>query len=343
MKRRLPTAAASAAAVCALAACALAAGPAHAGEAPSPVPTPSPSALASVGPTDGMPSGASGAPAGSPGSSGSGALVLPLGHLTDEIVAPVLERLFLTVALVITPDAGSAAGGQPGQPGSGQPGSGQPGSGAPQSAASLQPGGGSSTDGQDWHPKGAIKIPTAAPLPPRSKRSPVLTKEQIIWAAYVSAANAAPTRCHIPVMLLAAIGEVESSSLRGRSLDSRHDAVPPVRGPILSGGSYPAIHDTDGGRLDGSPVWDRAVGPMQFIPGTWRIWGADGNGDGVADPQNIEDATLAAARYLCASGRDLSRPGDLRTAVLSYNHSQRYVATVLGIVAAVTSGADAGP
>ncbi len=57
--------------------------------------------------------------------------------------------------------------------------------------------------------------------------------------------------------------------------------MPPVRGPALSGGAFSAIRDTDGGRYDGDPVWDRAVGPMQFIPGTWRIWGADGNGDGV--------------------------------------------------------------
>ena len=144
-------------------------------------------------------------------------------------------------------------------------------------------------------------------------------------------------------MLLAAIGEVESSSLRGRRLDAAHDVVPPVRGPALSGGSFAAIRDSVGGRYDGDPVWDRAVGPMQFIPGTWRLWGADGNGDGVADPQNVEDAALAAANYLCAGGRDLSRPADLTAAVLSYNHSRAYLATVLGIVRAVDSGEVAGP
>jgi membrane-bound lytic murein transglycosylase B len=116
-----------------------------------------------------------------------------------------------------------------------------------------------------------------------------------------------------------------------------------VRGPALSGGAFSAIRDTDGGRYDGDPVWDRAVGPMQFIPGTWRIWGADGNGDGVADPQNIEDAALAAAGYLCSGGRDLSRPADLQAAVLSYNHSQQYLSTVLGIMQAVDSGQLAGP
>jgi membrane-bound lytic murein transglycosylase B len=144
-------------------------------------------------------------------------------------------------------------------------------------------------------------------------------------------------------MLLASIGEVESASLRGRKLDAAHDAVPAVRGPALSGGNHARIGDSDGGRLDGDTVWDRAVGPMQFIPATWRIWGADGNGDGVKDPQNIEDAARAAAQYLCAGGRDLSRADDLRAAVLSYNHSQRYLTTVLGLVEAVTSGAVAGP
>jgi membrane-bound lytic murein transglycosylase B len=132
---------------------------------------------------------------------------------------------------------------------------------------------------------------------------------------------------------------VESSSLRGRRLDPFHDVVPPVVGPALTGGAYARIHDSDGGALDGDPNWDHAVGPMQFIPATWRIWGADGSGDGVADPQNVEDAALAAARYLCAGGRDLSRDADRRAAVRSYNHSDRYVATVLGLYAQAPASA----
>jgi membrane-bound lytic murein transglycosylase B len=82
---------------------------------------------------------------------------------------------------------------------------------------------------------------------------------------------------------------------------------------------------------------------MQFIPATWRLWGADGNGDGVANPQNVDDAALAAGRYLCAGGRDLSRQADMEEAILSYNHSQRYLRTVLGIYDSVTSGIVAGP
>ncbi|MGO4429425.1 lytic transglycosylase domain-containing protein, partial [Streptomyces sp. MCAF7] len=74
---------------------------------------------------------------------------------------------------------------------------------------------------------------------------------------------------------------------------------------------------------------DRAVGPMQFIPSTWATWGRDGNGDGAKNPNNIYDAALAAGAYLCAGGRDLSVKADLDRAILGYNHSQEYLATVL--------------
>jgi hypothetical protein len=67
---------------------------------------------------------------------------------------------------------------------------------------------------------------------------------------------------------------------------------------------------------------------MQFIPSTWARWGTDGNGDGRADPDNVFDAALAAGRYLCAGGRDLSDPAELDRAVLGYNHSQAYLRTV---------------
>ena len=211
-------------------------------------------------------------------------------------------------------------------------------------ATQLQPGGGSVAPGGDsgWKPRAAIKAPPVSPVPPAA---PALepTKYDILGEAYRKAADALSDRCHLPFALLMAIGEVESSSLRGRKLDAAHNVVPPVIGPQLSGGGFAAIGDSDGGRLDGDSVWDRAVGPMQFIPGTWRLWGADGNGDGVADPQNVEDAALAAGRYLCAGGRDLSRQEHLEAAILSYNHSRRYLATVLDLYDSVMSGFVAGP
>ena len=84
------------------------------------------------------------------------------------------------------------------------------------------------------------------------------------------------------------------------------------------------IRDTDGGLLDGDPVFDRAVGPMQFIPSTWRLYDSDGNGDEENDPQNIYDASLASARLLCDSaGSMLTAAGEQR-AYFAYNHDLSY-------------------
>lgn len=70
-----------------------------------------------------------------------------------------------------------------------------------------------------------------------------------------------------------------------------------------------------------------ALGPMQFMPATWRIYGVDGDGDGKADIMNPYDAVPAAAKYLCASGA----PGDMQHAIFAYNHSQSYVNRVMSL------------
>ncbi|MBB0246566.1 hypothetical protein FNQ90_21230, partial [Streptomyces alkaliphilus] len=153
--------------------------------------------------------------------------------------------------------------------------------------------------------------------------------------------------CGLEWELLAAIGKVESGHARGGALDAEGNAMPPILGPVLDGNGFARITDTDGGRWDGDAVFDRAVGPMQFIPSTWAGWGADGNGDGVSDPNNVYDATLAAGHYLCAGSRDLSRPADLDRALLSYNNSREYVNTVMSWLEYYREGAhavpDAGP
>jgi hypothetical protein len=149
----------------------------------------------------------------------------------------------------------------------------------------------------------------------------------VLLDAYRSAVAGAPVACHLPVSLLAAIGQVESGSLAGRPVDAQHRTS--VLGPVLDGHGFAAIHDTDQGRWDGDATWDRAVGPMQFIPGTWRSFGVDGDGDGVADPQDVEDAAAGAAAYLCNGARDLARPADMRAAILSYNHSDAYLRLVM--------------
>ncbi|MDQ6744451.1 MAG: lytic murein transglycosylase [Actinomycetota bacterium] len=68
-----------------------------------------------------------------------------------------------------------------------------------------------------------------------------------------------------------------------------------------------------------------AVGWMQFLPATWKQWGVDANGDGVADPYNPVDAIFAAARYLQAAGASKNLGG----AVFTYNHASWYVQSVL--------------
>lgn len=70
-----------------------------------------------------------------------------------------------------------------------------------------------------------------------------------------------------------------------------------------------------------------ALGPMQFLPSTWKQWGIPGFGDTTADIMNPYDAVPSAARYLCAAGA----PGNLYGAVYSYNHASWYVNEVLSL------------
>ncbi|WP_037934197.1 lytic transglycosylase domain-containing protein [Streptomyces sp. SPB78] len=149
--------------------------------------------------------------------------------------------------------------------------------------------------------------------------------------------------CHLPWQLLAAIGQVESGQARGGDVDAHGTTRHRITGPALDGDGFALIRDTENGAWDGDPVYDRAVGPLQFLPGTWRRWGADGNGDGRADPNNIYDAALGAGRYLCAGGRDLATGGGLERAVLSYNYSRDYLQLVLRWLAFYRDGAHAVP
>jgi murein DD-endopeptidase MepM/ murein hydrolase activator NlpD len=76
---------------------------------------------------------------------------------------------------------------------------------------------------------------------------------------------------------------------------------------------------------DGSPTSSAgAQGPMQFLPATWTMYGADGNGDGKKDIQNLDDSIFAAANYLSASGA----PKDWDKAIFAYNHAGWYVEDV---------------
>ncbi|WIY07167.1 lytic murein transglycosylase [Amycolatopsis mongoliensis] len=172
------------------------------------------------------------------------------------------------------------------------------------------------------------------------------------WASQVAGASGVPARalqaygnaelamradqpkCRISWATLAGIGRIESNhgQYAGAVLGADGRPSKPIVGVPLDGSAgVQAIGDTDGGRYDGDAGVDRAVGPMQFIPSTWRKWASDGNGDGLGDPQQIDDAALAAARYLCAGGRDMASPAGWWAGILSYNNSTEYAQKVFGL------------
>ena len=141
-----------------------------------------------------------------------------------------------------------------------------------------------------------------------------------VLAAYVNAAtlaDAADAQCHLAWQTLAGIGFIESDHARsGGSANPHWNGVanPPILGPVL-------------------PDKVRAIGPMQFLPSTWAIYAADGNHDGQENPEDIDDATLGAADYLCAVAPDLNQPKHLIRAIFAYNHSYAYVRAVLTVTA----------
>ena len=143
--------------------------------------------------------------------------------------------------------------------------------------------------------------------------------------------------CGLGWNLLAGIGRIESLHANRGATDIRGTAVQPIYGPALDGtlpGNEVIVENGPGGQAG----YARAVGPMQFLPSTWARYASDGDGDGVADPQNLYDSALAAARYLCAGGQDLREPAQAMSALLRYNHSAAYARSVLGWAAAYAGG-----
>ncbi|WP_243712898.1 lytic transglycosylase domain-containing protein [Actinomadura sp. 6K520] len=104
--------------------------------------------------------------------------------------------------------------------------------------------------------------------------------------------------------VLAAIGQVESS--HGRNV-----------GPSSAG----------------------ALGPMQFMPATWKAYGVDGDRDGKADIMNPYDAIPGAANYLCANGAGKGGK-QLYNAIWHYNHAHWYVQKVLNLAKAYAARYD---
>jgi membrane-bound lytic murein transglycosylase B len=150
------------------------------------------------------------------------------------------------------------------------------------------------------------------------------------YAGAVLAKSKDGSHCTIGWNTVAAIGYAESrhGTFGGATIADDGTVSPAIYGVALSGGDTEHITDSDGGELDGDVEFDRAIGPMQLIPQTWRNWHVDASGDGVEDPQNIDDAALATANYLCRSSKDFTTEAGWLTAVTSYNSAPAYIALV---------------
>ncbi|MFL5945953.1 MAG: lytic murein transglycosylase [Gaiellaceae bacterium] len=155
-------------------------------------------------------------------------------------------------------------------------------------------------------PTAEVPNPTGAILlPPGAWEAPFLPVQELTYEQLHSLWLRAGAAYGIPWQVLAAINKIESNF--GRNM-----------GPSSAG----------------------AIGWMQFMPDTWLRWGTDGNGDGIADPWNPDDAVHSAARYLAAANGRI----DISQAIFAYNHAQWYVDDVLQLAAMFggdLAGADA--
>ena len=169
---------------------------------------------------------------------------------------------------------------------------------------------------------GSLRIPAIA-------LSAYRNAERMMAAAYPG--------CGVSWNLLAGIGRIESVHANNGATDANGTALQPILGPALDGslaGNEVIVQAVQAGHV----TYARAMGPMQFLPGTWARYASDGNGDGKADIQNIYDASLATARYLCSGGLNLRDRSQVLSGILRYNNSMAYAANVIGWAAAYATG-----
>ena len=155
-----------------------------------------------------------------------------------------------------------------------------------------------------------------------------------VLAAYRQAEAGAAAEfpnCHAQWWVLAGMGKVASDHAAGTTLDATGTTEAQIRGPRLDGRTLGTqlVLDTDKGELDGDAQYDRAMGPFQFLPGTWYLDARDGNEDGLANPDNIDDAALGASAVLCGGGADLTTPDGLARGLYRYTADPAVVSAIL--------------
>ena len=239
------------------------------------------------------------------------------------------------VAVAVTGCTGATQGAAPAEP-----------TFAVSSAALAADGAGSYRDGTP-----TAQLPDPAWLDTVAEATGIPRRALQGYAGAALASNEVRPDCRVSWNTLAGIGWVEShhGTIFGGSILDTGVTSAPIVGVPLDGDGFQEIPDTDKGAVDGDTEWDRAVGPMQFVPATWAAWATEANGDGVPDINNIDDASLSAAEYLCfsagrvGSGADggssgdggEAAPGDLgteagwRAAIAGYNESPAYLDEVL--------------
>jgi membrane-bound lytic murein transglycosylase B len=201
-------------------------------------------------------------------------------------------------------------------------------------------------------PSPRATVAAAAPLPeanPSNAGPGIVNAASGAWIDRVAAATSIPPvalkayagvtlsvaeqnpKCGLSWNTLAGIGWVESrhGKIHSTVLGADGTLAPPLYGVALDGVGFAHVPDSDGGAIDGDTDGDRAIGPMQFLPQSWRNWHTDANGDGVEDPQNMYDATMAAAHYLCRAAGTVGTHDGWQAGVLAYNNSRQYLNDVM--------------
>jgi membrane-bound lytic murein transglycosylase B len=185
-------------------------------------------------------------------------------------------------------------------------------------------------------PNGIAGLPDPVWVAETAKKTGIPARALAAYAGAAMAKAQAMPQCGLSWNTLAGIGRIESDHGQhgGSSIGPDGTVTPPIYGPALDGNGVARIPDSDGGAIDGDAQADRAAGPMQLIPQTWRNWHTDANADGKEDPQNIEDAVMASANYLCRASSGLDTETGWRAAITSYNDATTYIDSVARAAAA---------